>query len=44
MLSPCIADVVLSVIASEDSDGILALVLEWRFEWNQRGISNFPPY
>jgi hypothetical protein len=44
MLSPCTADAVLSVATSEDSDGILALALEWRKEWNRRGINDLPPY
>jgi hypothetical protein len=44
MLSPCTSDAVLSVTTSEDSDGILALALDWRSEWNKRGINDLPPY
>lgn len=44
MLSPCTADAVLSVTTSEDSDGILALALEWRSDWNKRGTNDLPPY
>lgn len=44
ILSPCTGDAVLSVTTSEDSDGILALALEWRTEWNKRGINDMPPY
>jgi hypothetical protein len=44
MLSPCTSDAVLSVTTSEDSDGILALALDWRSEWNKRNINDLPPY
>ena len=44
LLSPRTADAVLSVATSEDSDGILSLSLEWRPEWNARGIDDLPPY
>jgi hypothetical protein len=44
MLSPCTADAVLSVTTSEDSDGILSLALQWRPEWNKRGMKDLPPY
>jgi hypothetical protein len=44
MLSPCTSDAVLSVTTSEDSDGILALTMNWRSEWNKRGINDLPPY
>ncbi|KAF2180824.1 hypothetical protein K469DRAFT_714400, partial [Zopfia rhizophila CBS 207.26] len=44
LLAPTIAEAVLSVAMSDDSDGILSLSLEWKREWDRRSADSLPPY
>lgn len=44
LLSPRGREAVLSIGAGADGDGILSLVLQWRKEWDLRGIRDLPPY
>jgi hypothetical protein len=44
LVSPDQMHSVLSVAGSEDSEGMLSLRLDWRPEWNVRGIHDLPPY
>ncbi|KAL9097582.1 MAG: hypothetical protein Q9165_000478 [Trypethelium subeluteriae] len=42
--SPRGAEAVLSVTASDDSDGILSLALDWEPEWQKHHATSLPPY
>ncbi|KAF2400815.1 hypothetical protein EJ06DRAFT_407582 [Trichodelitschia bisporula] len=44
LVSPCSAEAVLSVSASDDSDGILSLTLYWEPGWDRRSVRDLPPY
>lgn len=44
LLSPRGREAVLSIGPGVDGDGILSLVLQWRKEWDLRGIRDLPPY
>jgi len=35
---------VLKTVTSEDSDGLLVLVMQWNVEWSGRSIDDLPPY
>ena len=44
LVSPDSGEPVLSVALSDDSDGILSLMLNWRSEWDVRTAESLPPY
>ncbi len=44
LVSPATGDAVLSIAMSDDSDGILSLMLRWKPQWDCRTADSLPPY